>query len=274
MNKISYNPFQIESNNPFDDVIINNSKQSTNPFDEDEVPTKHHSNIKSYIIKNSNKYNYNVIHTNNISNKSDKNNNPFDDESITNDKTSNNNINNINSPTNNNDSNKEVKTDFTLNEEEKAIVRFLSKGRVYGYPHSYGLCICNYFGFVLNNHPLLSILCSHKLHPFNKRKRLTVYISSLFFSFGIIYILTVAFYTEQLNVCKAGCKKETILSTDGNTFTQCTGGKNNGVQYSNYISFLMIVIIKLNIVRSISTSMSDISRLVCSCDRRNLYCNV
>lgn len=82
---------------------------------------------------------------------------------------------------------------------ENAIIRHLLKGRVYGFPNSYGVGVLNYLFFVFNNHPLLSIFLSHRLHPFAKKKRLVVLMCSLCFAFTVTYVLTEAYFSSEVS---------------------------------------------------------------------------
>ncbi len=81
-----------------------------------------------------------------------------------------------------------ARTDGTLEEKQEittvdvyddlTIIRFLTNERVYGYPGSKGTFTSNFYRFVLNSHPFLSIFCVHPLHPFTKMKRFIVFLCS------------------------------------------------------------------------------------------------
>lgn len=98
---------------------------------------------------------------------------------------------------------------------ENAIIRFLvsKRGRhnfiaiiykrsilnafiilVFGYPSTDGTIRSNYFQFVRNNHPILSMCLLHRLNPFGRKERIIVFCNALFFS---IFISFVIFYTSS-----------------------------------------------------------------------------
>eukprot|EP01032_Pedospumella_encystans_P027542 gene27542-31129_t len=74
-------------------------------------------------------------------------------------------------------------------ENENKLIRFLISERVYGYPRTYGGRCSNYYYYVLYNHPILSIFCTHKLHPFSKKHRFIVFLCSLSFAVCFAFIL-------------------------------------------------------------------------------------
>ncbi len=80
---------------------------------------------------------------------------------------------------------------------------------VYGYPKTDGSVFSNYLSFMLQQHPLLSICCAHRLHPFSRQKRLVVLFCVLAFAFFISVALLDNFYYDQVYYA---CFLKTITS--------------------------------------------------------------
>ncbi len=114
--------------------------------------------------------------------------------------------------------------------DNNQIIRCLVDGRVYGLPNTNGTILSNYCVFVLNNHPLISIGCSHSLNPYSKYSRLIVQVCTLMFSLFISFLLLRNFYMIPYNTCENGCNS----STDGTNSDVCTGGGNDGLNINDY----------------------------------------
>ena len=66
---------------------------------------------------------------------------------------------------------------------------FMFTFAVYGYPNTHGGRCSNYYYYILYNHPVLSIFCTHKLHPFTKKHRFIVFLCSMAFAVCFAFIL-------------------------------------------------------------------------------------
>ena len=87
-----------------------------------------------------------------------------------------------------------------IENDENATIRFLLSGRVYGYPKTDGSVISNYFSFVKQRHPFLSLFLHHRFHPLKTPKRLVIFFCVLFFAFIMSVILLEGFYFNE--VCR------------------------------------------------------------------------
>lgn len=111
--------------------------------------------------------------------------------------------------------------------DENAVIRFLVSDRVYGYPSTNGTLMSNYFRFVFNKHPLLSIFLHYRLDPYTTKKRLITFICILCFAVAVSYLLLSTTFVYRIAVCREGCS-----TSDNNEV--CIGGFNNGLSYSVY----------------------------------------
>jgi hypothetical protein len=118
-------------------------------------------------------------------------------------------------------------------EDDNKIIRFLYKGRVYGYPHSSGTTLSNYFHFVRNNHPLLAIFFSHRLHPFTKKRRLIVFFCVLCIAYTLSVVLLSNFYFDETSICSIGCLRYNNSTAVSNA-CHCLGGSNGGRTCESY----------------------------------------
>ena len=114
--------------------------------------------------------------------------------------------------------------------DNNQIIRCLVDGRVYGLPNTNGTILSNYCVYVLNNHPLLSIGCSHSLNPYSKYSRLIVQVCTLLFSLFVSFLLLRNFYMIPYNTCEMGCNSSGV----GNDSDTCSGGENDGLNINAY----------------------------------------
>jgi hypothetical protein len=84
-------------------------------------------------------------------------------------------------------------------DDENKVIRFLNKGRVYGFPNSDGSTFSNYFHYVRNNHPLFAIFLSHPLHPFTKKSRLIVFFCVLCLAYSLSVALLSNYYFHDVS---------------------------------------------------------------------------
>lgn len=110
--------------------------------------------------------------------------------------------------------------------DENDVIRFLLSGRVYGYPYTNGTALSNYFRFVINTHPLLSIILHYRLDPYTTKNRFIVFVCILCFAVAVSYLLVSTTFIYQIAVCREGC------TSDGSGV--CIGGLNNGRSYGAY----------------------------------------
>eukprot|EP01034_Spumella_vulgaris_P032857 gene32857-40558_t len=132
--------------------------------------------------------------------------------------------------------------------DENAVVRFLLSERVYGYPSTNGTIMSNYKHYVFNNHPLLSIVLMNSRHPFERKRRVIVFLITLAFAIFVSFLLLKTDVVVEIARCRSGCHKESIhlntnnstssstSSSSGGNSTICSGGYNDGMQYDTYDS--------------------------------------
>ena len=82
---------------------------------------------------------------------------------------------------------------------ENKIIRFLLSERVFGYPHSDGTWSSNYKHYVMNNHPGLSLILSHPLHPYTKKSRFVVFVCLLLFAVTLSFVFWDTNYAPQVS---------------------------------------------------------------------------
>uniref|UniRef100_A0A7S4AXU4 Uncharacterized protein n=1 Tax=Chrysotila carterae TaxID=13221 RepID=A0A7S4AXU4_CHRCT len=80
-------------------------------------------------------------------------------------------------------------------QEEKQLQEALVHGRVHYWENNFGQ---DFFFYLSNNHILLSVICAHPLHPYNKIRRLLVLLNSLSFAFFIVAACTVVAPNEAI----------------------------------------------------------------------------
>lgn len=128
---------------------------------------------------------------------------------------------------------------------------------VYGFPGSDGSAQDNYFHFVKNRHPFLSIFFAHPLHPLSFRDRVTVFLCSLGFAFFVSVVrwssphgqvcsgahrcllssllmvgqVVLSDNKEKQHTCEAGCSRRVI---DVNGQELCYGGYNDGISIRKF----------------------------------------
>lgn len=107
------------------------------------------------------------------------------------------------------------------------VIRFLNSGRVYGFPGTNGGRCSNYFRFVCNNHPLISIFLVNKLHPYGVKQRLHVYYSVACLAILLNYVLLKTYYFPWIAMCTEPCKRT-------NQMSHCEGGYNDGLETAVY----------------------------------------
>jgi len=119
-------------------------------------------------------------------------------------------------------------------EDENQIIRFLISERVYGFPYSNGTVMSNYKYYVFNNHPFLSIFLVNKLHPYDRKRRIIVFLCTLVFVMVLSYYITQTTYFDYLARCRDGCNVINVSDESGKESKVCEGGYNNGLDYSTY----------------------------------------
>ena len=92
--------------------------------------------------------------------------------------------------------------------DENKVIRFLYKGRVYGYPNTNGSLISNYLQYIRNNHPVLSICLAHKLHPFTKKSRVIVFFCVSILAYALSVALLQNYYFSEVNFSVSFSLKE------------------------------------------------------------------
>jgi hypothetical protein len=119
--------------------------------------------------------------------------------------------------------------------EENKIIRFLVSKRVFKYPGCSDSWCSNYCSYIANNHPFLSMIFVHYLHPFGRRQRLMVFLNGLFFAIFMSFVIFETSLIPKLATCREGCNKQPKIQSDG---TQngyfCDGGYNDGIDYETY----------------------------------------
>mmetsp|Transcript_24479 Transcript_24479/g.35995 ORF Transcript_24479/g.35995 Transcript_24479/m.35995 type:complete len:428 (-) Transcript_24479:225-1508(-) len=118
--------------------------------------------------------------------------------------------------------------------DENAIVRFLLSQRVFGYPGTDGSVSSNYFQFIRNRHPLLGLFAHHRLHPFKTKLRVIVFLCTLSFAFVLTVAMLNDLHYHEKFICTGGCDEQHVADEHGNERLQCVGGKNDGMDYSEY----------------------------------------
>ena len=114
---------------------------------------------------------------------------------------------------------------------ENSVIRFLLSERVFGYPGTDGSVLSNYKHYVFNSHPLLSIFFMHRQHPFERKKRIIVFLCTFAFTIFMSFVLLDGtFMMSWIAVCREGCNKKEI--SQGQQI--CSGGYNDGLQYDQY----------------------------------------
>jgi len=113
-------------------------------------------------------------------------------------------------------------------DDENAIIRFLDSGKVFGYPHTNGTRLSNYLRFVANNHPLLGICLCHRLNPFGKSPRISVYYCVACLAILLNYVLLKTLYVPYIATCNSGCEHY-------GTETTCQGGPNDGMSVTSFL---------------------------------------
>lgn len=68
-------------------------------------------------------------------------------------------------------------------ENDRWCMTLLLRNKSYGYPNSNGTFWSNWYHYMMNRHPLISIFRAHKLHPFTKGERLLCLFCSTCWSF-------------------------------------------------------------------------------------------
>jgi len=68
-------------------------------------------------------------------------------------------------------------------QRDRDLMFLLLENRSFGYPGTDGTLLSNYVAYVLNRHPLISILTAHPLHPFTRAERLVVLTCSFCWAF-------------------------------------------------------------------------------------------
>ena len=115
-------------------------------------------------------------------------------------------------------------------DDEDKVVRFLVKGKLYGFPGTDGTVVSNFWNYFKNDHPFFSICLCHKLHPYSKRKRFAVYFCVLSMGYAINVALLKSFYFDDVNICNAGCE----VTSNSSGECACSGGRNDGRSCSAY----------------------------------------
>lgn len=75
----------------------------------------------------------------------------------------------------------------------------LTSHTVFGYPHSNGKLLSNYYHYILNNHPLLSMLFRHPKNVYTRSQRLVVYLNALFFAVFVSFVLLGTTTVKQVS---------------------------------------------------------------------------
>lgn len=87
--------------------------------------------------------------------------------------------------------------------EENKIIRFLVSKRVYKYPGCSDSWCSNYCSYVSNNHPFVSMVFVHYLHPFGRRQRLMVFLNGLFFAIFISFVIFETTLVPRVSISSA-----------------------------------------------------------------------
>jgi hypothetical protein len=139
--------------------------------------------------------------------------------------------------------------------DSNTLIRFLLSERVYGFPSTSGSVLSNYWQFIRNNHPLLSICLMHTKNPFPRKKRVIVFICTFSFSIFLTFLLMEkAKLIPWVSTCQSGCNQHlgnnrflsgfffeiqnlsnenSTSSANGDSYV-CMGGSNDGMKYSEY----------------------------------------
>ena len=76
---------------------------------------------------------------------------------------------------------------------DKECMLLLLRNCSYGYPNTDGTLWSNYKAYVLNRHPLLSIVTAHPLHPFSHAERLVVLVCSFCWAFFVNAMMSLTY---------------------------------------------------------------------------------
>jgi hypothetical protein len=83
-------------------------------------------------------------------------------------------------------------------DDENKVIRFFVSDRVYGYPGTDGTWFSNYKNYVRHNHPLFSLLCAHRLHPYSLRNRFVVFVCLVMFAVTLSFVFWNTDYVPQV----------------------------------------------------------------------------
>lgn len=119
-------------------------------------------------------------------------------------------------------------------DDENQIIRFLLSERVYGFPYSDGTVFSNYKHYVFNNHPFISIFLVNSAHPYNRKRRIIVFLCTLAFVMVASYYITRTTYFDLLARCRDGCNIVNVTNQAGSESKVCKGGYNDGLDYETY----------------------------------------
>ena len=72
-----------------------------------------------------------------------------------------------------------------MTEAQHALDLFLFEEPYYGWPHSRGSKLGNYWGYMCNAHPFWGLIFAHKDSPFSRKERRLVMFNSLCFTFVV-----------------------------------------------------------------------------------------
>ncbi|CAM9874636.1 unnamed protein product, partial [Pylaiella littoralis] len=88
--------------------------------------------------------------------------------------------------------------------QRRRIVTMMLKGNIYGLPGSTGTRWSNFREWAKNQHPMLSMLFAHELHPFSRSERFSVMMCYLCWAFFITAVFEHV-NVDAVEVCNAGC---------------------------------------------------------------------
>ena len=111
--------------------------------------------------------------------------------------------------------------------DHTAVVRFLVSGKVFGFPKTNGSFCWNWYRFVCNEHPLLTIWMQHPWHPFTKRRRVVVLYNIICMAFFVTVVLMSETYFPELRRCEDGCESTYTTDDDGGELMCGNGSGGN-----------------------------------------------
>ena len=116
--------------------------------------------------------------------------------------------------------------------DRQAVIRHLASGHVYGYPNTNGGFFSNLLAFFYNEHPLLSLFLSHKLHPLTRNRRIVILCCTVIFAFFMTSFMYEQNVWPQMRRCNHGC--DNIFERNGVEYCGKGSGDNKGYRVSDF----------------------------------------